>query len=180
MRARIRSVLGIEESRGAALAARVLATIRKPGIGQNSSSSPASRRFAYPAGCSRRTTPDLPHLPAVCRRAAAWSSVAEDAFAERLCAKGGCRVAVIDVRGRGDCAIAYPQRGRFYFPEPHRRRSLPDVVHADARQAASRRTGLRHAAGAGLSAVAAGRRRAPCRWLATGPRRDCALRCRAR
>ncbi len=48
--------------------------------------------------------------------AAAWSSVAEDAFAERLCAKGGCRVAVIDVRGRGDCAIAYPPRGRFYFP----------------------------------------------------------------
>jgi hypothetical protein len=48
--------------------------------------------------------------------AAAWSSVAEDAFADRLCAKGGCRVAVIDVRGRGDCAIGYPQRGRFYFP----------------------------------------------------------------
>jgi len=49
--------------------------------------------------------------------AAAWSSVAEDAFAERLCATGGCRVAVIDVRGRGDCAIGYPQRGRFYFPD---------------------------------------------------------------
>ncbi|PYR18187.1 MAG: hypothetical protein DMF98_26020, partial [Acidobacteria bacterium] len=48
--------------------------------------------------------------------AAAWSSVAEDAFAERLCAKGGCRMAVIDVRGRGDCAIGYPPRGRFYFP----------------------------------------------------------------
>ena len=28
----------------------------------------------------------------------------------------GCRVAVIDVRGRGDCAIGYPPRGRFYFP----------------------------------------------------------------
>jgi hypothetical protein len=42
--------------------------------------------------------------------------VAEDAFAERLCARGGCRVAVIDVRGRGDCAIAYPPRGRVYFP----------------------------------------------------------------
>jgi hypothetical protein len=48
---------------------------------------------------------------------AAWSSIAEDAFAERLCAKGGCRVAVIDVRGRGDCAIGYPPRGRFYFPD---------------------------------------------------------------
>src|SRR4029079_8525012 len=46
---------------------------------------------------------------------AAWSSVAEDAFAERLCAKGKCRIAVIDVRGRGDCAIGYPQRGRFSF-----------------------------------------------------------------
>ena len=23
---------------------------------------------------------------------------------------------MIDVRGRGDCAIAYPRRGRFYFP----------------------------------------------------------------
>ena len=23
---------------------------------------------------------------------------------------------MIDVRGRGDCAIGYPQRGRFYFP----------------------------------------------------------------
>ena len=48
--------------------------------------------------------------------AAASSSVAEDGFAERLCIAGGCRVATIDVRGRGDCAIAYPQRGRFYFP----------------------------------------------------------------
>jgi hypothetical protein len=48
--------------------------------------------------------------------AAAWSSVAEDAFADRLCAKGGCRVAVIDVRGRGECAIGFPPRGRFYFP----------------------------------------------------------------
>jgi hypothetical protein len=48
--------------------------------------------------------------------AAAWSSVAEDGFADRLCREGGCRVATIDVRGRGECAIAYPQRGRFYFP----------------------------------------------------------------
>src|SRR5262249_25757586 len=47
--------------------------------------------------------------------APAWSSVAEDGFAERLCTKGGCRVATIDVRGRGGCAIAYPPRGRFYF-----------------------------------------------------------------
>ncbi len=45
-----------------------------------------------------------------------WGSVAEEAFAERLCAKGGCRVAAIDVRGRGDLSIAYPERGRHYFP----------------------------------------------------------------
>ena len=29
---------------------------------------------------------------------------------------GGCHVATIDLRGRGECAIAYPQRDRFYFP----------------------------------------------------------------
>src|SRR5262249_12707355 len=40
----------------------------------------------------------------------------EDGVVERLCTKGGCRVAAIDVRGRGDCALAYPARGRFYFP----------------------------------------------------------------
>jgi len=41
-----------------------------------------------------------------------------------LCGKGRCRVAVIDVRGRGDCAIAYPQRGRFYFPD-----RIPDEAY---------------------------------------------------
>jgi cephalosporin-C deacetylase-like acetyl esterase len=118
VRSRIRSVLGIEESRGAALAARVLATIKKPGY--------RAEQFEFTSDQEIRTpgwllTPDKaePSSPTLLYvgDAAAWSSVAEDAFAERLCAQGGCRVAVIDVRGRGDCAIAYPQRGRFYFPE---------------------------------------------------------------
>jgi cephalosporin-C deacetylase-like acetyl esterase len=117
VRSRIRNVLGIEESRGAALAARVLATIKKPGY--------RAEQFEFTSDQEIRTpgwllTPDNagPSNPTLLYvgDAAAWSSVAEDAFAERLCAKGGCRVAVIDVRGRGDCAIAYPQRGRFYFP----------------------------------------------------------------
>jgi hypothetical protein len=118
VRSRIRSVLGIEESRGAALAARVLATIRKPGY--------RAEQFEFTSDQEIRTpgwllTPDNagPSTPTLLYvgDAAAWSSVAEDAFAERLCAKGGCRVAVIDVRGRGDCAIGYPPRGRFYFPD---------------------------------------------------------------
>jgi cephalosporin-C deacetylase-like acetyl esterase len=116
VRSRIRSVLGIEESRGA-LAARVLATIKKPGY--------RAEQFEFTREQEIRTpgwllTPDRagpsPATLLYVGEAAAWSSVAEDAFAERLCTKGGCRIAVIDVRGRGDCAIAYPQRGRFYFP----------------------------------------------------------------
>ena len=115
---RIRTVLGIEESRGAALAARILATIRKPGY--------RAAQFEFTSDREIRTpgwllTPDnaRPSIPTLLYigEPAAWSSVAEDAFAERLCAKGGCRVAVIDVRGRGDCAIGYPPRGRFYFPD---------------------------------------------------------------
>jgi cephalosporin-C deacetylase-like acetyl esterase len=98
------------------LAARVLATIRKPGY--------RAEQFEFTSEQEIRTpgwllTPDKaePSTPTLLYvgEGAAWGSVAEDAFAERLCAKGGCRVAVIDVRGRGDCAIAYPQRGRFYF-----------------------------------------------------------------
>jgi cephalosporin-C deacetylase-like acetyl esterase len=117
VRSRIRSVLGIEESRGAALSARVLATIKKPGY--------RAEQFEFTSDQEIRTpgwllTPDNagPSTPTLLYvgDAAAWSSVAEDAFADRLCAKGGCRVAVIDVRGRGDCAIGYPPRGRFYFP----------------------------------------------------------------
>ncbi len=118
VRARIRSVFGVEESRGAALASRVLATIKKPGY--------RAEQFEFTSDQEIRTpgwmlTPDNagPFSPTLLYvgESAAWSAVAEDAFAERLCAKGGCRVAVIDVRGRGDCAIGYPPRGRFYFPE---------------------------------------------------------------
>jgi len=117
VRSRIRAVLGIEESRGAALAARVLATIKKPGYRAEQFEFTSDREIRTPGWL---LTPDnagssIPTLLYV-GEPAAWNSVAEDAFAERLCAKGGCRVAVIDVRGRGDCAIGYPARGRFYFP----------------------------------------------------------------
>jgi cephalosporin-C deacetylase-like acetyl esterase len=117
VRSRIRRVLGIEESRGAALSARVLATIKKPGY--------RAEQFEFTSDQEIRTpgwllTPDNagPSTPTLLYvgEVAAWSSVAEDAFAERLCATGGCRVAVIDVRGRGDTAIGFPPRGRFYFP----------------------------------------------------------------
>ena len=117
VRSRIRAVLGIEESRGAALAARVLATIRKPGYRAEQFEFTSDREIRIPGWL---LTPDNagPSIPTLLYvgEPAAWSSVAEDAFAERLCAKGGCRVAVIDVRGRGDCAIGHPPRGRFYFP----------------------------------------------------------------
>jgi cephalosporin-C deacetylase-like acetyl esterase len=117
VRQRIRSVLGIEESRGTALATRVFATIRKPGYRAEQFEFTSDREIRTPGWL---LTPDNagPSTPVLLYvgEPAAWSSVAEDAFAERLCAKGGCRVAVIDVRGRGDCAIGYPQRGRFYFP----------------------------------------------------------------
>jgi cephalosporin-C deacetylase-like acetyl esterase len=116
-RRRIGTVLGIETSRGAA-ASRVLATIRKPGYRCEQFEFTSDREIRIPgwlltpdnAGSS---TPTVLYVG----EAAAWSSVAEDGIAERLCIKGRYRVAVIDVRGRGDCAIAYPQRGRFYFPD---------------------------------------------------------------
>ncbi len=117
VRARIGRVLGVEESRTAPLAARVLARIRKPGYRAEQFEFTSDREIRTPGWL---LTPDnaTPSTPTVLYigDAAAWSSVAEDAFADRLCAQGGCRVAAIDVRGRGDCAIAYPSRGRFYFP----------------------------------------------------------------
>ncbi|PYR88328.1 MAG: hypothetical protein DMF84_28800 [Acidobacteria bacterium] len=125
VRTRVRTVLGIEESRGAPLAARALAIIRKPGYRAEQFEFTSDHEIHTPgwlltpdnAGAS---TPTLLYVG----EGAAWSSVAEDAFAERLCAKEGCRVAVIDVRGRGDCAIGYPQRGRFYFPD-----RIPDEAY---------------------------------------------------
>jgi dienelactone hydrolase len=159
VRSRVRAVLGIEESRGAALASRVLATIKKPGYRAEQFEFTSDREIRTPGWL---LTPDKagPSTPTVLYvgDAAAWSTVAEDAFADRLCANGGCRVAVIDVRGRGDCAMAYPQRGRFYFPN-RIANEVPDVVHADDGPTAPRRAGLRHAAGAGLCSLAAGRQR---------------------
>ena len=116
VRARVRRVLGIEEGHGAPLAARVLARIAKPGYRAEQFELTSDREIRTPgwlltpdnAGPSTRTVLYV-------GEAAAWSAIAEDAFAERLCAKGGCRVAVIDVRGRGDCAIAYPPRGPLLF-----------------------------------------------------------------
>ncbi len=116
VRTRIRAVLGIEQAREGALADRVLATIRKPGYRAEQFEFTSDREIRIPGWL---LTPDSagPSTPTVLYvgEAAAWSSTAEDAFAERLCARGGCRVAAIDVRGRGDCAIGYPERGRSYF-----------------------------------------------------------------
>lgn len=117
VRSRIRNILGIQESRGAATAGRVLARIKKPGYRAEQFEVTSDQEIRTPGWLLTpdKAEPSTPTLLYV-GEAAAWSSVAEDAFAERLCAKGGCRVAVIDVRGRGDCAIGYPPRGRFYFP----------------------------------------------------------------
>ncbi len=118
VRSRVRSVFGIEEAQQTSLAARILATIKKPGYRAEQFEFTSDREIRTPGWV---LTPDNagPSTTTLLYvgEAAAWSSVAEDAFAERLCARGGCRVAVIDVRGRGDCAIGYPQRGRFYFPD---------------------------------------------------------------
>jgi hypothetical protein len=125
VRSRIRNVLGIEESRGAALSARIFATIRKPGYRAQQFEFTSDREIRIPGWLLTpdNAGPSSSTLLYVGERAA-WSSIAEDAFAEQLCARGGCRVAAIDVRGRGDCAIAYPQRGRFYFPD-----RIPDEAY---------------------------------------------------
>jgi len=117
VRTRVRSVLAIEASQGAPVTARILATIKKPGYRAEQFEFTSEREIRTPGwmltpDSAGTATPTVLYIG----DAAAWSAIAEDAFAERLCVRGGCRVAVIDVRGRGDCAIAYPQRGRFYFP----------------------------------------------------------------
>jgi hypothetical protein len=125
VRTRIRAVLSIDKARDEALAERVLATIRKPGYRAEQFEFTSEREIRIPGWL---LTPDNagPLTPTVLYvgEGAAWSSTAEDAFAERLCVKGGCRVAAIDVRGRGDCALAYPQRGRSYFSE-----RIPDEAY---------------------------------------------------
>jgi len=117
VRKRIRTVLGIEVPRGQVLASRVLATIRKPGYRAEQFELASDGEIRVPGwlltpDSAGSSTPTVLYVG----EAAAWSSVAEDGFVERLCTTGGCRVATIDVRGRGDAAIAYPRRGRFYFP----------------------------------------------------------------
>jgi cephalosporin-C deacetylase-like acetyl esterase len=118
VRKRVRTVLAIEESPGQTAVGRVLATIRKSGYRATQFELTSEAEIRIPGWL---LTPDTagPSTPTILYvgEAAAWSSVAEDALAERLCAREKCRIAVIDVRGRGDCAIGYPQRGRFYFPE---------------------------------------------------------------
>jgi cephalosporin-C deacetylase-like acetyl esterase len=117
VRQRIHDVLGVDERRDAPVAARVLATIAKAGYRAEQFEIASEREIRTPGWL---LSPDgataAPPTVLYVGEGSAWGSVAEDAFAERLCAKGGCRVAIIDVRGRGDCAIAYPPRGRFYFP----------------------------------------------------------------
>jgi cephalosporin-C deacetylase-like acetyl esterase len=117
VRQRIHDVLGVDERRDAPVAARVLATIAKAGYRAEQFEIASEREIRTPGWLlspdgATAATPTVLYVG----EGSAWGSVAEDAFAERLCAKGGCRVAIIDVRGRGDCAIAYPPRGRFYFP----------------------------------------------------------------
>jgi hypothetical protein len=110
-------VLVVDDSRDRKVTARVLATIKKPGYRAEQIEIASDHEIRTPGWV---LTPDNAG-PATSTllyigESSAWSAIAEDAFAERLCARGGCRVAVIDVRGRGDAAIGYPPRGRFYFP----------------------------------------------------------------
>jgi cephalosporin-C deacetylase-like acetyl esterase len=118
VRTRVRAVLGIETPRGEPLAGRVLATIRRAGYRAEQVEFTSDREIRIPgwvltpdgAGSS---TPTVLYIG----EAAAWSAAAEDGIADRLCTTSGCRVATIDVRGRGECAIAYPPRGPAYFSD---------------------------------------------------------------
>jgi len=116
-RRRIHAVLAIDMPRTEPLSGRVLAAIRKPRYRAEQFELTSDREIRTPgwllspdgAGSS---TPTILYIG----EGSAWSAIAEGGFLERLCTEGGCRVATIDVRGRGDCALAYPPRGRFYFP----------------------------------------------------------------
>jgi acetyl esterase/lipase len=117
VRARIRSVLGVDELSSGPLSSRILGQIRKPNYRAEYFELTSDREIRIPGWLltpdnANASTPTVVYLG----EGATWGAVAEEAFAERLCARGGCRVVAIDVRGRGDLAIAYPERGRFYFP----------------------------------------------------------------
>jgi hypothetical protein len=118
VRGRIRAVLGIDDSRRDPLAGRVAATITRRGYRAEQFEFTSEREIRTPGWLltPENVQPRTPTLLYI-GEAAAWSSVVEDSLVERLCVGEHCRVAVIDVRGRGDCAIAYPRRGRFYFPD---------------------------------------------------------------
>ena len=116
VRSRIRAVLGVDAQPGGPSKGRVLAVVRKPAYRAEQFEIESDREIRVPGwlltpDAAGASTPTVLYVG----EGAAWNSVAEDALAERLCAAGRCRVAVIDVRGRGDCSIAFPQRGRFYF-----------------------------------------------------------------
>lgn len=120
VRRSIRRVLVVTDPPAAPspLAARVLATVARPGYRAEQFEFSSEAEIRIPGWLlspdrADASTPTLLYLG----EAAAWSATAEDAIAERLCAAGGCRVAAIDVRGRGEGAMGYPARGRAYFPE---------------------------------------------------------------
>ena len=110
-------MLAIDEAPGGALPSRTLGRIKKPGYRAEYFEFTSDREIRIPGWLltpdnATASTPTVLYLG----EGSTWGSVAEEAFAERLCARGGCRVAAIDVRGRGDLSIAYPERGRHYFP----------------------------------------------------------------
>ena len=116
VRKRVRGVLAVPEARGE-LRGRLVSRVRKPGYRGEQFEFTSEGEIRIPGWLltpdkAGSATPTVLYLG----EEAAWNSVAEEAFAEQLCARVGCRVAVIDVRGRGECQIAYPPRGRHYFP----------------------------------------------------------------
>ena len=116
VRARVRRVLGVEDASGGALSDRILARIARSGYRAEQFEFTSEREIRTPGWMltpegAGPATPTLLYLG----EGAAPGAVEEDALAEQLCALGGCRVAAIDVRGRGDCALPYPSRGRSYF-----------------------------------------------------------------
>ena len=93
IRTGIRNILSINGATDTtAPGSRVLATIAAPISGRSSSNSPVIRdsHAGLAADARQRRTRDADG--ARIGESAAWSLIAEGAFAERLCATGGCRV----------------------------------------------------------------------------------------